>query len=1318
MLSPVTSIASDPTMLDRFYTKPGVDPLDEVTWEKRTTKIAEPDGSVVFLAENMEVPAHFSQLASDIAVSKYYRKAGLHGDKKKGETSFRQVVTRIARSIRVAGEDYGYFKPGEADVFEAELTHMLVNQIGAFNSPVWFNCGLWQEYKITNSGGTWAYNLDGYATGSPAGDDVVQLENSYERPQCSACMPYDVRVNTDNGLTPIGEIVERFKTNPHETLITFDRDGNPTKIVRAICNGKRFVMEFELKDGSTLRMTSDHIVFAKGREGSIVEKQAGDLVLGEDSLILSRKPLLGQLRPQVGGFLWLTEELAWISGVMVGNGFSGRPPSSTSDTWELKVNTLAEVTRIETLLNHHGVPFTTTPFSWGAAVRGYGSAGRAFWERLGLWDKTGAKEVPAWMFRAGAPIAGAFLRGLFDTDGTVAQLSNNRVRVSLANTSEQVIDTAQVLLRSMGVFASKTVYEDPRDDASRKEGFTLSIDDVGSVDRFAEMVGFTHETKKAELAARAPDRDRAYRDDSVLVVGKRKVGSTLVYDIQTEAGVFWAEGVLVHNCFIQRIDDDLMSLFQSMQNEARLFKYGSGTGSNFSRIRSRYEKLSGGGFSSGLMGFLEVFDRAAGAIKSGGTTRRAAKMVSLDMDHPEIVDFIDWKMREEHKARVLIDHGGFNADFNDEAYHTVSGQNSNNSVRVTDEFMRAVDEDGSWETKARTTGETVHTHKARDLWNKIAEAAWRCADPGVQYDTTINKWHTVPTSGRINGSNPCSEFMHLDDTSCNLASLNLVKFLKPGGSFDLDAYHHAIRVFIVAQEILVDFSSYPTAQIARNSHDFRPLGLGYANLGTLLMVQGVPYDSDTGRHIAACLTAILTGHAYRVSAEIAERKGPFPGYERNKEPMLQVMNMHKQAAADIVEPEDMDPAGQGSRNTRHLYELQECAVNDWREAVVFGEKHGYRNAQMTVLAPTGTIGLLMDCDTTGIEPDFSLVKYKKLAGGGQVKIVNQSVTRALKRLGFGPADIAAALEYIREHDTIEGWPKLADSMLPVFDCANRGGKIGKRCLAPMAHIRMMAAAQPFLSGAISKTVNMPNEATVDDVRDIYYQGWKLGLKAVALYRNGCKASQPLNTSKDDPATAPASLARGTRVRLTKRRTGFTQEARVGGHKVFLRTGDYPDGTLGEVFIDMAKAGAGYRSIMHCFAMAVSLGLQYGVPLEAYVRQLTHVRFEPAGPVEGDQHVKMATSMIDYVFRVLGIEYLKRDDLAHIKPGKLKLADPGEQAAEDVPSAQHATVPPRAEEPGSLHASSDAPFCPECGNLTQRSGSCYVCLSCGSTTGCS
>jgi len=1057
--------------------------LDQVQWTRRPAKISGADGEVVFKMDDAEVPADWSQLATDVAVSKYFRKAGV-ATGSGAEESVRQLVRRVAHTLRGAGEEMGgYFAtPADAETFEAELTYMLVHQIGAFNSPVWFNCGLWHEYKIKGSGGNYAVDL---ATGK-----AYLTEDAYTRPQVSAC-------------------------------------------------------------------------------------------------------------------------------------------------------------------------------------------------------------------------------------------------------------------------------------------------------------------------------------------------------------------------FIQSCSDDLDSIFHLVHDEARVFKYGSGSGTNFSRLRGKMERLSGGGTSSGLMSFLEVLDKAAGATKSGGITRRAAKMVVLDVDHPEIREFIQWKAREEKKVAALI-AAGYPSDFNGDAYRTVSGQNANNSVRVSDRFIEAVTKDAVWETTTRTTQEVVERLSARELWREMAEAAWKCADPGLQFDDTINKWHTCKATDRIFASNPCSEFVFLDDTACNLASLNLLKFLRDDAGeenrFDVLAYKHACRIFFLAQEIAVDLASYPTKRIAERSHQYRPLGLGYANLGTLLMVEGLPYDSDAGRAMAGAITAVMTGEAYALSAEMAGSKGPFQGYALNRESMLEVMRLHRDSVANI-DAELAPPS------------LLAAAKDCWERAVRLGEQHGYRNAQATVLAPTGTIGLLMDCDTTGVEPDFALIKFKKLAGGGSFKIVNQSVPRALKKLGYPAAQLQAIVDYVRGtatlksaaafapaelesrgllpaeiarvekslesvfdlraafaphvigaaalqrlglepgskgkqvlarlgygdaqideatlvvcgRQTVEGAPFLKPEHYPVFDCANRCGPLGTRYIEPMGHVRMMAAVQPFLSGAISKTINLPNDATVEEVERIHAESWRLGLKAIALYRDGSKLSQPLSAGdwaqkvplpKDTremaqtlrklipeltaeqaermsdaafvakAAPAPIPLAANVRRRLPSKRHGITQEAKVGGNKVFLRTGEYNDGTLGEIFIDMHKEGAALRSVMNCFAMLVSIALQYGVPLEVLVEQFVFTRFEPQGPVQGHDRVKFATSVIDYVFRALGVEYLRRDDLAHVTPEEAAETPKSAQTADpvlQVPAASPATAakaaqksdPPdparaaaRAQDELLGKLSGDAPFCDTCGHITVRNGTCYKCLNCGNSMGCS
>jgi ribonucleoside-diphosphate reductase alpha chain len=1081
--------------ISRRHTTKDVSPLDQVEYTERSSVITNPDGSEVFRMDRVEVPKSWSQLATDIVVSKYFRKGGV--PETGHEVSVRQVVHRIASTIRQAGEELGDYFDGQedADAFEAELAYHLIHQKAAFNSPVWFNCGLFHQYKIKGSGGSWFWE--------PNKDRIVETKDAYSHPQCSAC-------------------------------------------------------------------------------------------------------------------------------------------------------------------------------------------------------------------------------------------------------------------------------------------------------------------------------------------------------------------------YIQSVEDDMMSIFDLIKNEAWLFKYGSGTGTNFSPVRGKMEKLSGGGTSSGLMSFLEVFDRAAGATKSGGITRRAAKMVCLDMDHPEIVEFINWKSGEEKKVAALI-AAGYSSDFNGEAYRTVSGQNSNNSVRITDAFMEAVENDGTWDTTFRTTGQVHQTFKARDLMDQISNAAWVCADPGMQYDTTINKWHTAANTGRINSSNPCSEYMFLDDSACNLSSINLLHYLNADGSFDIEGFRFACKLFILAQEIMVDLASYPTKPIAQKSHDFRPLGLGYANLGSLLMVMGLPYDSDESRAICSAITAIMCGQAYSTSAEIAAQKSPFPGFTANREPMLKVMKMHQNAAYGI----EANQCGS---------DLFQAACEDWDRAVALGEQHGYRNAQATVIAPTGTIGLLMDCDTTGIEPDFALVKFKKLSGGGYFKIVNASVPKSLSRLGYSSAEIKTIVAYIcgtltlqadapitatilkdrgltaediekiesalpgafelsqvvapwvlgqetmqrleitpeqyeaptfnllatlgfSTHEinlasdiicgcmTIEGAPHLKEEHLPIFDCANKCGKLGKRFIAPRAHIAMMAAAQPFISGAISKTVNVPNETTVEEIQEIYVEGWKLGLKAVAIYRDGSKLTQPLNSTREEkveeePDAAPESYPTGEPVhssspqelvlplrrRLPQKRQGFTQEARVAGHKVFLRTGEYKNGDVGEIFIDMHKEGAPFRSMLNCFAIAISKGLQYGVPLKEFVDTFTFTRFEPWGSVD-HPNIKFSTSVIDYIFRVLGYEYLRRTDFLQVKPEDMSpdINEPDPQshrapgpteaselttenpvASSDDPPQKGSTRTqisdlPNGEASGPSNASTgngatpyagatfskptvldeqlsqmmgDAPFCDTCGHITVRNGSCYRCLNCGNSMGCS
>lgn len=742
-------------------------------------------------------------------------------------------------------------------------------------------------------------------------------------------------------------------------------------------------------------------------------------------------------------------------------------------------------------------------------------------------------------------------------------------------------------------------------------------------------------------------------------------------------------------CFINSVEDTMESILNLAKIEGMLFKYGSGTGTNFSTLRSSKERLSGGGMASGPVSFMKGYDAFAGVIKSGGKTRRAAKMVILNVDHPDIIEFIESKAREEAKAQALISLG-YDGSFGGEAYQSVFFQNANHSVRVTDEFMKAVEEDREWQTRAVTTKEVVETFRAREIFEKIARAAHQCGDPGMQFDTTINDWHTCPNSGRINASNPCSEFMFLDDSACNLASLNLMKFLREDGSFDTAAFRHAVRTFILAQEIIVSNAHYPTEAIALNSEKFRPLGLGYANLGALLMRLGLPYDSDAGRAMAAAITAIMTGEAYAQSARIAKEKGPFSEFQKNREPMLRVIRKHM-AALDGVQwryvPE----------------ELREAATASWDEALKLGEKYGFRNAQVTLLAPTGTIGFMMDCDTTGIEPELAIVKYKSLVGGGTIKIVNQTVPKALERLGYSEAERARILDYIEQNDTIEGAPDLKPEHLPVFDCAFKPIR-GNRCISVEGHIKMMAAVQPFLSGAISKTVNMPSDSTVEDVMRTYMLAWKLGLKAIAIYRDGSKKAQPVVTKAQVVEKEKAEVQKPVRRRLPDERRSITHKFSIAGLDGYITVGMYDDGSPGEIFITMAKQGSVISGLMDCFATAVSIALQYGVPLKVLVEKFSHVRFEPSGYSSNPQ-IGYAKSIVDYIFRWLALKFLPEDaHTLHNGPPDLEAT-----TMEKSPGPSQTDL---------FQNQEDAPPCSVCGFIMVRSGSCYKCQNCGATSGCS
>nr|AQQ75052.1 hypothetical protein [uncultured bacterium] len=787
-------------------------------------------------------------------------------------------------------------------------------------------------------------------------------------------------------------------------------------------------------------------------------------------------------------------------------------------------------------------------------------------------------------------------------------------------------------------------------------------------------------------------------------------------------------------CFINSVQDTMESILTLAKTEGMLFKYGSGTGSNLSAIRSSKELLAGGGTASGPVSFMKGYDAFAGVIKSGGKTRRAAKMVILNADHPDIMEFINCKVEEEKKAWALID-AGYDGSFTGTAYTSVFFQNSNNSVRVTDDFMRAVLDDGEWTTKRVTDGTPCDTYKARELMRAIAEGTWICGDPGMQFDTTINEWHTCPNTDRINASNPCSEYMFLDDSACNLASINLMKFVRDDGEFDVPAFKAACRTMITAQEIIVSNSSYPTKAIEKNSHDYRPLGLGYANLGALLMSRGLPYDSDEGRAYAAAITAVMTGEAYAQSARIArDHGGPFAGFEKNREPFMRVMRKHRDAVSEI--------------NQKHVpADLYAAARQAWDEAVELGEDFGYRNAQATVLAPTGTIGFMMDCDTTGVEPDIALVKYKKLVGGGLMKIVNTTVPMALRRLGYTAPEIEAIVHYIDEKETIEGAPFLKEEHLPVFDCAFKPAN-GERSIHYMGHIRMMGATQPFISGAISKTVNVPREATVEDIERAYIESWRLGAKAISIYRDGSKRTQPLNTSKaqvaDTRNIGPDVASRTGEVRevvkevvkivetpkrrkLPDERRAITHKFDIAGHEGYITVGLFDDGTPGEIFLTMAKEGSTISGFADAFAQAISYSLQYGVPLQVLVDKFSHARFEPSGMTKNPE-VRFAKSIVDYIFRWMATKFLSPE--AQYRAGVNMREEPVEAESASAPHASAASdagcpetasskmeAKPRTSEFAAMRNQEDAPPCSVCGSIMIRSGSCYKCGNCGTTSGC-
>ena len=1714
----------------RTYSAPG-DPYAGLDFEPRTSRIANPDGKVVFELKDAAIPTGWSQVATDILAQKYFRKAGVPDKTIKveeegvpewlwrseaaddakfvGETDARQVFHRLAGCWTYWGFKHGYFDSEfEARAYYDEMCAMLARQIGAPNSPQWFNTGL-----------HWAYGISGPAQGhsfvDPKSGELALSTSAYERPSPHACLPYHATVTTPDGPVAIGSIVE----NNLVGLPVYDQTG-VTRVVATAYNGVKPVYRVNLSNGNSIEATADHLVLATDRhKGQQTWREVGSLKPGmrliqrTDTFIVENSDSFSVAEAALAG--WLQAD-GFAGQYAKGTNRSLTVEAMTIDDAEREyVGELAEIVFGDAHSHERRVASQNERLDV-RRLRFYGEHLRPFVERYGLLDRRLNMEVPWAVAAGGENVIIAYLRALFQADGCVRiREERGSSDIVFGTISPKLATGVSKLLNHLGIYNRVQVGHDSRED--RQDYYHVVIAWGNAKQEFADLIGFVSPDKqdKLEKALAVSGRNVAPLRNEV-ITSIDYVGEQHVYDIQTDSHAFLTNNVVVHNCFIQSVSDDLVNeggIMDLWVREARIFKYGSGTGSNFSAIRGEGERLSGGGTSSGLMSFLKVGDRAAGAIKSGGTTRRAAKMVCLDLDHPDIEDFITWKVTEEQKVADLVagsitsekhlnammaaanderlpesarldpalnaglksairaalrsgipqasiqyalDYAKqgykeliietYDTNWDSKAYGTVSGQNSNNSVRIPNEFFARLDANQTWDLVRRTDGRIHRTVHASDLWEKVAVAAWQCADPGVQFDTTINEWHTCATDGLINASNPCvtgdtlvatseglrrvsdlvgspfvalvdgeqfesddrgffetgvkpvfrlvdnsgetliritgnhpvltvgddgteswtevdalsagarlalhsnahgaheyvealrrrgvvqqhavlagvapsngqpdlalsrpyvvmaakiadgtervfdctvpaksafdanglyvhncSEYMFLDDTACNLASLNLVKFLDDAGHFEPRRFADACRIWTFTLEISVLMAQFPSKEVARRSYDYRTLGLGYANLGTLLMRMGLPYDSEEGFGWCAAISALMTGAAYKTSAEMAREIGPFARYDANAEHMGRVVRNHRRAAYATAkdEYEGLTITPTSYAPTLFTQETWALARSIWDNAVAIGEVAGYRNAQVTCIAPTGTIGLSMDCDTTGIEPDFALVKFKKLAGGGHFKIVNQSVEPALRRLGYKNEQIAAietfakgtntlegtphinkatlkakgfddeavakiesqllgafeigfvfnqhvlGEEFCREklgmtdaqladwnHSilrdtlgfsqsqveeasdvicgrmTLEGAPFLKDEHLPVFDCATPCGKHGARYIRPLAHVDMMAAAQPFVSGAISKTINLPQTATIADVKAAYRYSWEKMIKAVALYRDGSKLSQPLAASYDvggpeeleEPQVGayetPVQIAErvvyryiAKRRRMPDRRGGYTQKAVVGGHKVYLRTGEYKDETLGEIFIDMHKEGAAFRSLMNNFAIAVSLGLQHGVPLEEYVDAFTFTRFEPNGPVVGHQNIKMATSILDYIFRELAVSYLGRYDLAQVQPSQaLDAMGPepeyvGEEDSGQVHYAAPSAIPPKASAPAAATAvtrvlepvgavattpsgsaqpvkgqivaakareaiakgySGDA--CTQCGQFTLvRNGTCLKCDSCGTTSGCS
>jgi ribonucleoside-diphosphate reductase alpha chain len=1282
----VNSVADEQAALGvrRRFTLEGRDPYDEVEWEIRDAFIPGKSGPA-FEQKNVEFPKFWSQTATNIVAQKYFRGRMSSPER---ERSVKQMIGRVVGTIGRWGRDDGYFaSEDEAQSFEGELKAILVNQLAAFNSPVWFNVGF------------------------------------EEKPQCSACQPYHALVSTPDGMVPIGELVDDDAVG-HEV---YDAHGI-TRIVATKHNGRKPVYRVTLRNGQWVEATADHVVKA------VHERRTEPQWLRVDQLQPGMRMHLHPHRAKVeqraavavgAGFAAELPEPdedrivasaeAALAGWLQADGFVGQYDhgSNRSLTIEFQVATDAELGWVTSNLDvvfpdvHREVVNVERD---GRVVcrriRLHGEALREFVEGWELLARGVDIRVPSRLWTASLDEITAYLVGVFQAGGSVTvrrQNDDENGCVAFAAVGEKWAEDIQLLLNVVGIYSRRLRKQEQRSDRHDLHEVQIAIGSERA--RFAELVGFVGGEKQRRLleSLSLDDLERCPDLREEEIVSIERCGDQEVYDIQTESGEYLSNNVAVHNCFILSIEDSMDAILDWIRREGIIFRGGSGSGVNLSRLRSSKEQLSKGGYASGPVSFMRGADASAGTIKSGGKTRRAAKMVVLDVDHPDVEEFIWCKAHEEEKARVL-EAAGYDMSLDSPDWASIQYQNANNSVRVTDAFMEAAEADGDWNLTARTDGSVVETLKARKLLHQIAEAAWRCADPGVQYDTTINSWHTLPNTGRINASNPCSEYMSIDDSACNLASLNLMKFRREDGELDVEAFEHAVDVVFLAQEILVGNSSYPTPEIERNAKAYRQLGLGYANLGALLMARGLAYDSDEGRAYAAAVTALMTGRAYRKSAEIAGRMGAFAGYRPNAAAMLGVIAKHRAAVGNIAHA-DTVPS-----------DLLSAARQAWDDALDLGEVNGYRNAQATVLAPTGTISFMMDCDTTGVEPDFSLVKSKKLVGGGEITIVNKTVSAGLEKLGYAPNEIDEVMAFIDERNTVVGAPYVKSEHYPVFDCA-----VGDRAIHYTGHVKMMGAIQPFISGAISKTVNMPEAATIDDVAKLYVDAWRLGVKAIAIYRDNCKVAQPLQGKSDSGTGAQATLAPAgptaapRRRRLPDDRTEIGRKFRVGEYEGYIHVGVFDDGSPGDIFVDIAKDGTTLQGLMNSLMIAVSMGLQYGVPPEVYVSKLSHLRFEPSGPTN-DPNIRAAKSIVDYIFRWFGMKFLdvdQQEEAGILSPEvRAKLADRYANGGAGEPKEQ-----PAPGQTALFNSFEDAIECNRCGGRMVRAGTCYTCRDCGTSTGC-